>query len=61
MKIYKFQDTVDGKFAFIVAKNQSDATKMLQSLTSIPFEFIESKTPEEINKPIVLMNKILPF
>ena len=61
MKVYKFKDVVDGGFAFIIAKNQGDATKMLQNLTSIPFKFIESKTPEEINRPIVLMNKILPF
>ena len=61
MKIYKFQDTVDGRFAFIVAKNQIEATKALQKLTCIAFEFIESKTFEDINKPIVLMNTILPF
>jgi hypothetical protein len=61
MKIYKFQDIVDGRFAFIVAKNQGEATKALQNLTSIGFKFIESKTPEELNRPIVLMNTILPF
>ena len=61
MRIYKFQDTVDGKFAFIFANNQGDATKALQGLTSIAFKFIESKTPEELNRPIVLMNTILPF
>lgn len=61
MKIYKFKDEVDGRFAFIVAKNQKEAIKTLQNLTSIPFKFIESKLPEELNRPIVLMNNILPF
>ena len=61
MRIYKFQDAVDGNYAFIVAKNQAEAAKALQNLTSIPFKFIESKTLEELNRPIVLMSKILPF
>lgn len=61
MKIYKFKDIVDGRFAFIVAKNKGEATKALQNITSIGFKFIESKTPEELNRPIVLMNTILPF
>jgi hypothetical protein len=61
MNVYKFQDIVDGRFAFILAKNQGEATKTLQNLTIIGFKFIESKTLKEINMPIVLINKILPF
>ena len=59
--IYKFQDTVDGKFAFILAPSYNKAMKTLENLTSIEFNFIESKDPKELNKSIVLINQILPF
>jgi len=59
--IYKFQDTVDGKFAFILAPSYYNAVKTLEKLTSIDFKFVESKSPEELNKSIVLLNQILPF
>jgi len=59
MKIYKFKDEVDGNYAFIVAKNQDEAVTALQKTISIPFKFMASKKPEELNKPIVLINNIL--
>jgi hypothetical protein len=61
MNIYKFKDEVDGNYAFIVAKNQGEAVTTLQKTTSIPFKFVTSKKPEELNRPIVLVNTILPF
>ena len=61
MKIYKFRDKADGNFSFILAKDQADASKILQELTSIPFTFIESKSVEELDRPIVLYNTMLPF
>jgi len=61
MMVYKFRDGSDGKFAFIMAKDQDEATKTLQNLTSIPFSFIEAKSVEELNRPMVLYNHILPF
>jgi len=61
MRIYKFKDKVDGKYAFIVAKNKDQAASVLDGLTSIPFVLVESKSIDELEKPIVLMNAILPF
>jgi len=62
MNIYKFKDEIDGNYSFIVAKNQGEAVTTLQKkTTSIPFKFIESKKPEELNRPIILINTMLPF
>lgn len=46
MKIYKFQDEIDGNYAFIVAKTQGEAVATLQKTTSMPFKFVASKKPE---------------
>ena len=61
MRIYKFQDVVDGNFAFIIAKSKSEAIDKLQTLTSIECNFIEDRPMNEHEKPIVLLNQILPF
>ena len=61
MNIYKFKDEIDGNYSFIVAKNQGEAVTTLQKTTSIPFKFVASKKPEELNRPIILINTILPF
>ena len=61
MKIYKFKDTVDGNYAFIMAKSIEEATNTLKERTSIPFKFIKSARPEDLDRPIVLLNNILPF
>ena len=61
MKIYKFKDTVDGRFAFIAANSEHQAKKALGDLTSIACYLVEVKTPDELNRPIVLLNQILPF
>lgn len=61
MNIYKFRDEIDGNHAFIIAKTKVDAITTLEKNTSIPFKLIESKKPEELKRPIILMNTILPF
>jgi hypothetical protein len=61
MIVYKFQDVVDGRFAFIVAKSQEEAEKTLRNLTSVDFKLVDSKSPNELSRPIVLVNNILPF
>ncbi|TXD52706.1 MULTISPECIES: hypothetical protein [unclassified Polaribacter] len=61
MKIYKFKDEIDGNFAFIIAKNEDEAAATLTITSSIPFKFIESKNIEEHNRPVILLNNILPF
>lgn len=61
INIYKFRDTADGKYAFIVASSKEKATEELKKHTSIDFNLIGSKSIEEYNKPIVLRNDILPF
>lgn len=61
MKIYKFKDNVDGNYAFILAKNLAEAEEMLALLTSVPFNSVGNKYPEDLSRPIVLLNNILPF
>ena len=61
MKVYKFKDAVDGKFAFIIAKSHEAAGNELVKLTSIPFKLVDTKAIEELKRPIVLRNDILPF
>ena len=61
MVVYKFKDNVDGNFAFICAKNKELAVNKLKECTSIAFTLIEQKNIEDIDKVIILSNKILPF
>ena len=60
MTIFKFKDTVDGNFCYVIARDSYDATKAVKSLTSIQVELVATKPIEEVT-PIVLRNKILPF
>lgn len=59
--IYKFKDKVDGNYAFILASNQIDAEKILETKTSIDFELVETKHISDIHKPIIIKNNIIPF
>jgi hypothetical protein len=61
MKIYKFKDVADGNFAFIMANSESDAILILERHTSIAFLLVGSKNPSDLNRPIILLNNILPF
>jgi hypothetical protein len=60
MTVFKFRDTVDGRFCYVIAKSSSEAIKTVEQLTSIPVELVDQRPIEEIT-PIVLRNKILPF
>jgi hypothetical protein len=61
MKIYKFIDSVDGNYAFILATDLDSANNHLKKITSINFTLSSYKDVEEIKKPIVIKNNILPF
>jgi hypothetical protein len=61
MKIYKFKDTVDGKYAFIIAENEAIARAELDKKTSLYCKMVDFKSLEDYNKPIILKNDILPF
>ena len=61
MRIYKFQDVVDGNFAFIAAAGEEQAQDAIQGHTSIGVKLIESKSLEDLKRPIILINNILPF
>jgi len=61
MNIYKFTDSVDGNTAFVIAKNLTEAIKALRETTSIDFHLVKRKTLEELDKSIVIINKIMPF
>jgi hypothetical protein len=61
MKIYKFKDNIDGRYCFIMAKSKDAALRVVDGLTSIPVTLVDEKRPEELTKPIVIMNEVLPF
>ncbi len=61
MKIYKFKNKIDGNFAFILAENLDEAIKFLSTKTIIEFDLVDLKEPEELQKPICILNNILPF
>lgn len=62
MNIYKFQDTCDGRFAYIIAWNLTDAENALRTQTSIPFEIVKSGNIELLQqKAYIIKNDILPF
>jgi hypothetical protein len=61
MDIYKFQDTVDGNYAFILADDLHDAERLLETKTSLDFELVETKLLCDIYKPIIIKNNIVPF
>jgi hypothetical protein len=61
MKIYKFRDSVDGNYAFILATDLESANKHLKKITSIHFTLSSYRDIEDIKKPIIIKNNILPF
>lgn len=61
MTIYKFKDTIDGNFCFVVAKNENEALEAVKLLTSIPVVLVDQKPVEQLNKPVVIFNTVLPF
>lgn len=61
MTIYKFRDTIDGNYCFVVAKDKDEALDAVQRLTSIPVVLVDQKPVEQLNKPVVLFNTVLPF
>ena len=61
MKIYKFRDTVDGNYAFILATDLKSANNHLKKITSIHFTLSSYIDIEDIKKPIIIKNNILPF
>lgn len=61
MRIYKFKDNIDGKYAFIIAKDEALARQRLNEETSLEYFLVDTKSLEEYNKPILFFNTILPF
>ena len=61
MKLYKFKDLTDGRFAFVLARSKTQAECELKKHTTLKFEFVDFKHVEELEKPIIMFNKILPF
>lgn len=61
MCIYKFRDLTDGHYCFILADSKEDAIDFLKEYTALEFEFVESRTIDEIKKPIFVRNDILAF
>ena len=61
MKIYKFKDTTDGNLAYILAPTHAMAVAKMDSLTALKFVYVAELDVDNLDKPIVIMNKILPF
>lgn len=60
MKVYKFQDTVDGNFDFVIAWDLVQAIHKLYTSTSLPFKFLESRPLSDL-APMIVVGYILPF
>lgn len=68
--IFKYKDTVDGRYAFIIHENEEKARKILEQETSLDFVLCGSKFLEEVpeaykhwfsNFNYIYINEILPF
>mgnify|MGYP003451128914 FL=1 len=61
MNFYKFKDTIDGNHAFILAQSESEAWAELNRITALKCRLVETRNPEDLKKPVVILNQILPF
>lgn len=61
MNIYKFQDAVDGKYSFVIAKDEDTAIKFLMSKTSFDFNLVGTGKPEDLKKPFSCIMAICRF
>ena len=61
MKIYKFKDTTDGNHAFILAQSEIEAWAELNKITALKCRLVDTRNPEDLKKPVVILNHILPF
>ena len=59
MKIFKFQDQTDGNHAFILAQSESEAWAELNKITALKCRLVETRNPEDLKKPVVILNHIL--
>ncbi len=60
MKVYKFKDNIDGRFAFVLAASKEEAQQRLDEETSIPFTYVDYRYVEKM-RPTIIRNDILPF
>lgn len=60
-RIFKFKDTVDGRYAFVLAPTLAIAEKAIQDKTTIPVECVDAQDVDNFPDGLVLVNKILPF
>lgn len=68
--IFKYKDTMDGKYAFIIHTNEEKARKILEEETSLDFMLVGSKKLEDVpaahefwfnSYNNVYINEIIPF
>jgi len=60
MYVYKFKDTADGNYIFVLAKSERLAREQVATVTSIPVELVEARYVEEVGT-IVIYNTVVPF
>lgn len=69
MKIYKFRDTVDGRCAFVMAKDARVASEILKQETAQKFKYENCADADDFpactekldNKAGIWINQIMPF
>lgn len=68
--IFKYKDTTDGKYAFIIHTKEEDARKILEEETVLDFMLVGSKKLEDVpaahefwfnSYNNVYINEIMPF
>jgi hypothetical protein len=60
MRCYKFRDTVDGNFIFVIDVSAKNALARAKQYTSIDLELVDSK-PIECLAGLVVFNNTCPF
>jgi hypothetical protein len=60
MYVYKFKDTVDGNYIFVLAKSEILARERVSTVTSISVQLVEARHIEEVGT-IVIYNTVVTF
>jgi translation initiation factor 6 (eIF-6) len=60
MYVFKFKDTVDGNYIFVLDKHEEDAREQVATVTSIPVVLVDVKHVSDIGS-LIIYNTVAPF
>jgi len=60
MYVFKFKDTVDGNYIFVLDKHEEDARQRVATVTSIPVVLVDVKHVSDIGS-LIIYNTVVPF